>query len=268
MNFVNGSRIHGTQLAVIAILMTAVLPVRQAKAETIFTINGVDVDSAIVDIYFESRLGGPDVRATPEQREALMAELRDIYLLSTQEHAKTLAEDPKIKAQIQLQTISLLAREVASEFYSNIEVTEEDLQARYAILTTEIAPIDFKARHILLQTQGEAIDVITQLNDGADFAALAVERSIGPTGPKGGDLDWFSPDTMVKPFSDAVAALEDGKYNAEPVQTQFGWHVILREDSRQSIPPTFETARPEILQSIENEKFQVYLSGLRAVDAQ
>ena len=86
--------------------------------------------------------------------------------------------------------------------------------------------------------------------------------------PSGGDLGWFSPNQMVEPFSDAVAELADGDYTKEPVQTQFGWHVILREESRASEPPTLESVRDVIKQNIEQQKLQDYLMELRALDDQ
>ena len=125
-------------------------------------------------------------------------------------------------------------------------------------------PLDFKARHILVETQGEATDVIAQLDGGANFEELAKEKSTGPSGPNGGDLGWFSPNQMVAPFSNAVQQLEDGQYSPVPVQTQFGWHVILREDSRDSVPPTFDSVRDELQRQVQNEKFQAHLNTLRS----
>ena len=107
------------------------------------------------------------------------------------------------------------------------------------------------------------MDLIAQLDDGADFAELAKANSTGPTGPNGGDLGWFSPDQMVGPFSEAVSVLEDGAYTAAPVQTQFGWHVILREESRDNQPPTLESVRDALSQRIEQTKFTAYLETLR-----
>ena len=107
------------------------------------------------------------------------------------------------------------------------------------------------------------LHVFDQLNEGEDFEALAKEFSTGPSGPNGGDLGWFAPDQMVKPFADAVVALDDGAFTAAPVQTQFGWHVILREDSRENEPPTLESVRDAIKQRVEQEKFQDYMQELR-----
>jgi peptidyl-prolyl cis-trans isomerase C len=265
MYFTNGFRINGTKLmARIATLATALVAM-QASADTIFTVNGINVDSAVVDIYFEGRLGGrPSNSATPEEREALIGELKDIYLLATQENVADLAKDPKVAAQIELQKHAILAQTAAADFYSKVTSTDEEIVEVYDEQIKLAPPLQFKARHILVATQGEAADIITELNEGADFEQLAMEKSTGPSGPNGGDLGWFSPDQMVGAFSDAVAVLEDGAYTSSPVQTEFGWHVILREDSRETEPPTFDSVRANIEQIVKQNKFQVYLEELRA----
>ena len=262
------SRFRGSILPSAAILALAAFGTQAANAETIFTVNGVDVDSAVVDTYFESRLGGQGAQATPEQREVLMQELRDIYLLTTQADAKALESEPRIAAQIEIQKRGILAQAVAGRFFENLELTEEELLNEYNEQVKLAPPLQFKARHILVESQGEAVEIISQLDGGADFAELAREKSIGPTGPNGGDLDWFSPNTMVGPFSAAVQAMENGSYSKEPVQTQFGWHVILREDSRESTPPTFEASRQNIESAVRNNKFQAYIESLRTADAE
>lgn len=268
MGFMKGSRVRGTRLAAIGLVATGALASGLVAAETIFTINGIDVDSAVVDIYFESRLGGQGGQATPEQREALMSELRDIYILSTQENAKAIAEEPRVAAQIELQRLGIIAQAVASEFFSTSEVSEEEILAEYNEQVELAPPLQFKARHILVASQGEAVEAIAQLNEGADFEELAKEKSTGPSGPTGGDLGWFSPNQMVEPFSDAVQALEDGQYTSTPTQTQFGWHVILREESRESEAPTLESVRENIVQVIQQKKFTAHLDGLREKAAQ
>ena len=251
------------RLTAIGLIATAPFAGNLAFAETIFTVNGIDVDSAVVDLYFENRLGQPGAAPTPEQRTALMAELRDIYLLSTQDVASELAKEPRLAAQIQLQRHAAIAQAVAGDFLANVEVSEEEIVAEYA-LQIEMAPqLQFKARHILVASQGEAVDLITELDGGADFEELAKEKSTGPSGPTGGDLGWFSPDQMVPPFSNAVAALDDGGYTSEPVQTQFGWHVILREESRDTEPPTLESTREVITQQVQQKKLQAHIASLR-----
>ncbi len=234
-----------------------------ATAETVFTVNGVDVDSSVLEMYLETRTQKPADQATEEERSVVEQELTDIYLLTTQPAAIALADDTRIKAQLELQSRALLAQAMAADYFSKNPASEEEILAAYEEQMSQAPAQQFKARHILVPTQAAAVELITQLDDGADFAALAQEHSTGPTGPNGGDLGWFSPDQMVGPFSAAVAELEDGAYTAEPVQTQFGWHVILREESRDNQPPTLDSVRDPIKQRIEQNKFTVYLETLR-----
>jgi peptidyl-prolyl cis-trans isomerase C len=233
------------------------------NAETVATVNGAPIDSTVLDFYIQSRTNKPAAQASAVERDALRSELTDIFLLSTQESAARHEKDPQVQAQLELQRRGILAQAVATEFYSGITVSEDEIASEYAN-QAKLAPAQqFKARHILLETQGEAVAVIELLQSGGDFVELAKEKSKGPSGPDGGELGWFSPDQMVEPFSEAVAKLEDGSYTTEPVQTQFGWHVILREDSRSAEAPTLESARVEITQYLQNQKFQAYLQQLR-----
>lgn len=266
MFLINRSSKAGTRLATVALAVSAALGTGFASADTIFTVNGVDVDSTIVDVYLESRLGRPGP-PTSDERQALLSELKDIYLLATQPIALELAKDPKTAAQIELQKQGVLAQVAASNYFETTEATEEEILAEYEVQVSLAPTLQFKARHILVATQGEATDLVTQLDDGADFAELAIDKSTGPSGPRGGDLGWFSPNQMVAVFSDAVAVLEDGAYTKEPVQSEFGWHVILREESRDSEPPTYDSVRENITQVVQQRKFQAYLQGLRDANA-
>lgn len=243
-----------------AVLLAAV---GSANGEVIATVNGAAIDSAVLDFYIQSRTNRPASQSTAQERETLTAELTDIFLLSTQESAAKHEKSPVIQAQLELQRRGLLAQAVANEFYSGLTVSEDEIAKEYADQAAQAPTEQYKARHILVETQGEAAEIITLLDGGADFIELATARSSGPSGPNGGELGWFSPDQMVKPFADAVANLENGQYTKQPVQTQFGWHVILREESRATEAPTLESARENITQYLQNQKFQAYLQQLR-----
>jgi peptidyl-prolyl cis-trans isomerase C len=224
---------------------------------------GVSIDPNVFNMYLESRIQKPADQATQQEVDAVRNELTDIYLLSEQPRATELKDSPRLQAQLELQTRAMMAQAVASDFIERNQATDEEMQALYAD-QMKLAPAEeFKARHILVETQGEALEVITELEDGADFAELAMEKSTGPSGPSGGDLGWFPPDRMVAEFSDAVKTLANGSFTTAPVQTQFGWHVILREDSRKSTPPPFESVRDALKQQVEGQKLQDYLSSLR-----
>ena len=237
-----------------------------ANAATEVTINGVEVDSAVVDAYIETRTQQPAAQATAEERTAWIEELTDLYLLTTQARVDELAADPKVKAQLELQKRGLLAQVAAGDFLERNAATDEEILAEYTAQIEASPDQQFKARHILVETQSAAVNLITELDEGADFEALAKEHSTGPSGPNGGDLGWFASNQMVKPFADAVAALENGKYTSAPVQTQFGWHVILREDSRDAEPPTLDAVRDVLKQRVEQRKLQLYLEQLRELN--
>jgi peptidyl-prolyl cis-trans isomerase C len=246
-----------------SVLVAALSLTTPGAAETVATVNGVAIDGETLALYLQSRTQKPAAQATDEERAAILQELQDLYLLSTQPKARDLENDPRIKAQIELGYRGALAQAVAQDYISSNPASEEEIVAEYNEQIALAPDRQFKARHILVETQSAANDLISQLDDGADFATLATEHSTGPSGPSGGDLGWFSPNQMVKPFSDAVAALDDGAYTSAPVQTEFGWHVILREDSRTSEPPPLDSVRDRIKQRVEQKNFQRYVEGLR-----
>jgi peptidyl-prolyl cis-trans isomerase C len=260
MMFNSRSSRFGTLIAVASLAASGF---STAAADTVATVNGVDIDSTVFDAYLESRFQKPAAQATADERATVEREITDIYLLTTQPKAKEFSEDPQVKAQIELQYRGTIAQAVARDYVATNPATDAEILAEYEVQLAQSPDQQYKARHILVQTQGEAEALINQLNEGADFQALAKEFSTGPSGPNGGDLGWFAPDQMVKPFADAVVALENGAFTTAPVQTQFGWHVILREDSRDNEPPTLESVRDAIKQRIEQTKFQDYMQELR-----
>ncbi len=258
------SRLPGTRLPVAATAFIALLSFGPTWAQTVDTVNGVEVSADVFNMYLESRIQKPAAQATPSERTRFLDELKDIYLLTTQPRAKTLAETPRNKAMIELQTRGILAQAVAADFLEKNAATDAEIQAAYQEQISVAPPLEFKASHILVATQSEANSIVQELEGGANFAELAKTKSTGPSGPNGGDLGWFSPNQMVAPFSQAVGAMENGAFSKTPVQTQFGWHVILREDSREATPPTLESVRDAIKQRVEQQKLQNYLEELRA----
>ena len=264
MIFNKSSGNPGTRPAIGLFAAIALLGSGSLWAETVATVNGAEISSDVLNLYLESRTQKPASAATPEERAALLDEIKDLYLLSTQPRAKELAQEPRTRAQVELQSRGILAQAVAGDFLASNAATDAEIKSAYDEQIALAPPLEFKARHILVETQSQAQELVAALNGGADFAELAKEKSTGPSGPNGGDLGWFGPSQMVAPFSKAVASLEDGAFTKTPVQTQFGWHVILREDSRESNPPTLESVRDVVKQRIEQEKLQMYLQELRA----
>lgn len=235
-----------------------------ANADTIVTVNGKAIDNVVFETYAISRTRKPMAEVTTEERDALISELADIYLLSGVAKAAGMDKVPATAAQIELQTMGILAQNAVTDFVTKNPATEVEIKSEYDKQIKLAPAMQYKARHILVATQGEAAAIIKELDGGADFIELAKAKSTGPSGPDGGDLGWFSPGQMVAPFSSAVQALENGAYTKEAVQTEFGWHVIMREDSRATEPRTLESVHDVVKQNLEQGKVQAYIEELRS----
>ena len=249
-------------------LLAGLIGMTAANAQDEAATSAVNINDALIDVYIETRTQQPASRIMPENREILTSELVDLYLLSVQPQAEVLSQDPRIQAQLELQERGILANLVANDFLQRNQASEQEILDEYAKQIQLAPPLDFKARHILVETQALANELIGRLETGEDFQALAREFSSDSSAQQGGDLGWFSPDRMVKPFSDAVVALEDGTFTREPVQSQFGWHVILREDSRDAEPPTLDSVKDVIKQRIEQQKLRDYVVSLREANSE
>ena len=224
---------------------------------------GISIDPNVFNMYLESRIQKPADQASAEEVAAIRNELTDLYLLSEGPRAKELKESPRLQAQLELQSRGIIAQAVASDFLVRNPASDEEMRALYAEQVELAPPMEFKARHILVETQSGAVALIAELDGGADFAELATQNSTGPSAPSGGDLGWFTADRMVPEFSAAVATLDDGAFTKTPVQTQFGWHVILREESRESPPPPYESVTDVLKQEVEQKKLRDHITGLR-----
>ena len=140
-------------------------------------------------------------------------------------------------------------------------ITEETARAEFAARMEGAQPqTEWNAAHILVETEGEAQELVTELEGGADFAELAMERSTGPSGPRGGALGWFGPGQMVPEFEQAVQDMEPGDVSA-PIQTQFGWHVVKLNELRQQEMPTFEQVAPQVIDALRREAVSEVLAG-------
>ncbi|AYF02967.1 peptidylprolyl isomerase [Paracoccus yeei] len=149
------------------------------------------------------------------------------------------------------------------EKVASAEPTEDELKAAYdqAFGGQNAERQEYNAAHILVKTKEEAEEIEKQLKEGADFGALAAEKSTDPTsGPNKGDLGWFQPDQMVAPFADALKAMKKGDVS-QPVETQFGWHVIKLIDQRAVVPPKFDEVKDQIAVQVRRDKVQAAIEA-------
>ncbi len=169
-------------------------------------------------------------------------------------------ENRRVQVAVENERRSLMAA-VAIERIADEAVTDEALQAAYdETYANADQGTEFNASHILVETEEEAQALVKQLNEGADFAELARENSTGPSGPNGGQLGWFGAGMMVDSFQEAVEQMEVGSVS-EPVQTQFGWHVIKLNETRTAEAPALEEVRGELTQQIQQQAVSDYIDS-------
>ncbi|MEF2071424.1 peptidylprolyl isomerase [Consotaella aegiceratis] len=253
-----------TTAAAVLALVYVCAPAGAAETDVVAKVGADEIteqDLALATDELGSQFGQmpPD-----QQRLAILSALIDIKALAQEAETAGLEKDPKVEAQIEL----LRDRALHNAYFEKNglnSVTDDEMKARYekevaAMPATE----EVHARHILVKTKEEAEDIIKQLDGGADFAELASQKSTGPTGPQGGDLGFFGPGQMVPEFEKAAFALEPGSYTEEPVQTQFGWHVIKVEEKREQQPPAFDEVKDQVRQVVLREKYMELVQQARS----
>jgi peptidyl-prolyl cis-trans isomerase C len=206
--------------------------------------------------------GAPD---SPELRNAIREELNTRELLAREAKKANLDKNADIKQQMDLAGQTVLVRAYVTDWIKKNPVPDAELRKEYDAIKAQMGDKEYKVKHILVEKEDEAKDVIAQLQKGGKFDDLAKARSKDPgSKDKGGDLDWNAPGGFVKPFSDAMAATPKGKFTATPVQTQFGYHVILVEDVRDAKVPSFEEVKPQLQQRVQAAHLDKYFKELRA----
>lgn len=188
----------------------------------------------------------------------IVDQLIDQYLL-----AEELAELPAdVALRMENEQRAIKAQEVIEQLVAE-EIPDDALQTAYDETYGDVEPTtEYNASHILLETEEDAQAVVEELEGGADFAELAKEKSTGPSGPQGGELGWFGTGAMVPEFEEAVISLEAGTFSA-PVQTQFGWHVVRLNETREVPPPSLEETRDELGEIILQKRVQDKIEALR-----
>ena len=226
-------------------------------------VNGQPIADSVLRVYALASERKNLDELSPEDRERVLNELVGVALLSQQAEKDGLMSSRTLAAQLELQRIQLVARTMATSYLEKNPATEAEIQKVYEENLPRLSGQQYKARHILVETKSEAETVVAQLREGSDFVALAQERANGPTGPNGGALDWFTADSMPQPFADAVRAMAVGSYSTTPVQTEFGFHVILLEDTRKQEPPALADIRADLASAVERKRLEDYVRTLR-----
>jgi peptidyl-prolyl cis-trans isomerase C len=250
----------GNQPAAVAQTETAVPPEGEV---VIATVNGEKIYRGEFEAAFSKLPAQAQQMGMETIFPLLLDRMVDEKLISIAAAKAIPADDPEVAKQM----AALRERIVMQVYFEreiNAKLTDEVLRQRYE-QWKEANPgaSEVHARHILLETEEKAKEVLAELQGGKDFAEAAKEHSTGPSGPSGGDLGFFTQDQMVKPFADAAFAMEPGAVSAEPVKTDFGWHIIKVEEHRQQPQPGFDEMKDQLAQEGTQEIAAEMMSGLR-----
>jgi peptidyl-prolyl cis-trans isomerase C len=229
------------------------------------TVDGVPISESLVRLMLKQRsdLGR---EAGAEARKAFIDRLAMQLIISQAAIKEGLDKAPEVVDQIDLIKQSVLVDAFVKNYFKNNPISDDALNAAYAKVKAEATGNEYKARHILVDNEAEAKDIIAKLNKNPTaFAALAKEKSKdGASKGNGGELGWFDPRGMIPEFGAAVAKLAKGKFTQEPVKTQFGYHVILLEDSRPLPVAPLEQIKPALTQQLQEQNLKKLFDEMKA----
>lgn len=236
-----------------------------AHAQHITTVNGKPVPKERFDVLLEQVISQGKQQRTPQLEQQVRDEvvMREIFVQEAERNR--LQDGADYKQQIEFARQQLLIRELFVEYNKKNPVTDADIKAEYEKVKKENAGNEFRARHILVEKEDEAKAIVAQLKGGAKFEEIAqkVSKDTG-SAKNGGDLDWARPDSYVPEFADALRKLAKGQITQTPVKTQFGYHIIKLEDTREPQFPALDQVRPQIEQGLQQRKLSTYRDALRA----
>ena len=223
------------------------------------TVNGKPISDQLFEDYVQAVARKPSSELPQADRDQIKENLVRITLIAEQAEKDGLTKDPEVATRLELSRLNLLQQASAQKYLKERTPTEEELRAEFDAQVAATPLIEYHARHILVSSEDVAKKVIDQLKGGADFANLAKRLSADKgSAVKGGDLDWFAPNAMVKPFGDALALLKNGEVTKTPVQTEYGFHVIQLLGTRDRTPPAFEDVKERLSQIVLSKKFKTY----------
>ncbi|MDP3088749.1 MAG: peptidylprolyl isomerase [Methylotenera sp.] len=232
-------------------------------ADAVATVNGKQIKQSVYD-YIAKDAAARGQKVDDQVKQAITNKLIDSELVYQEALKIGLDKQTDYIAREELSRRELLTSTFLQDYIKKNPISDADTKAAYEQYKKAYGEKEYSARHVLVKTEAEAKEIIAQLAKGGDFAKIAKEKSIDPgSKEKGGDLGWFSPATMVKPFSDAVAGLQKGAVSATPAQTQFGWHVIKLVDTRTSQPLAYDKVKEGLQKNLQQRNLEKMMSDLR-----
>ena len=235
----------------------------KAESSTFATVNG----KAIPRIRADALIAGQAAQGQPdsaELRKAVTEELVRREILTQESVRKGFDKKPEIQGQVELARQGVLIGAYLNDYVRTHPVTEDQIKKEYDAIKVKLGNKEYKARHILVEKEDEAKAIIEKLKKGEKIDDLAKDSKDPGSKERGGDLGWANPASFVPPFSAAMTKLEKGKFTEAPVKSDFGWHVILLEDTRELKLPTMDEAKGQISQQLQQRMVQKHIEDLRA----
>jgi peptidyl-prolyl cis-trans isomerase C len=221
-------------------------------------VDGTPISRDAYDDYLKGLLRGkPASDVTADEKNQVLDQMINMQLIATQAEKDGLEKDPDVATRIALLRTQILADAAAQKYVKSNEPSDQELHAAYDAATDKT---EYHASHILVPTKEKADQLIKKIKGGAKFEDVAKSDSTDNSKANGGDLGWFTTARMVKPFGDAVKGLKKGEMTTDPVQTQYGWHIIKLQDTRDA---PFDQMKGQLTNGIMQTKFQVYIDGLK-----
>jgi peptidyl-prolyl cis-trans isomerase C len=221
-------------------------------------VDGTPISRDAYEDYLKGLLRGkPEADVTADEKDKVLDQMINMQLIAAQGEKEGLANDPDVATRLALLRTQILADAAAQKYVKSHEPSDQELHAAYDAATDKT---EYRASHILVPTKEKADQLIKKLKGGAKFEDVAKAESTDNSKANGGDLGWFTTARMVKPFGDAVKNLKKGDITTDPVQTQYGWHIIKLVDTRDA---PFDQFKGQLSNTIMQKKFQDYIDSLK-----
>jgi peptidyl-prolyl cis-trans isomerase C len=259
------------RIVVLASVLTALAACQPKGASTtaaadtspaLATVNGTPITQNFFDFYIKAISGKKPGDLSPDQQSQALDNLIRAQLVAQQADKDGVEKSADTEDLLELTRLNVLQQTMEERYLKDKQPTEQELRAEYEKQVGALPKLEYHARHILVATEPFAQGVVQSLEKGAKFEDVAKKESMDSSKDNGGDLGWFTPDRMDKPFADAVVALKPGDFTHKPVQTQYGWHVIQLIDTRPLSPPPFDQVKQRLVQVVQAKKFKAYTDDL------
>ncbi len=243
----------------IALFAAIALP---AMAQNLAVVNGKPIPSARADAMMK-QLQAQGQPESPELRAMVREELINREILVQEANRRGVTKDPDVQQQLEIARQSIAIRALVQDFLAKNPVSDDEIKAEYDKFKAQSADKEYNARHILVDTEEQAKQIIDKLNNGAKFEELAKQSKDPGSAANGGSLDWAPPNAFVEPFSKAMVGLKKGEVTQTPVKTDFGYHVIRLDDVRDAQFPALDEVKPQIAEALQQQKLQAFQEDLR-----